>query len=143
MKISKSKLFIIALATTLSMSILNGYGSKSVAKAETRSKQEITYNLGGNPRTLDPGLCTDTTGFNILANSFVGLCELDENEKAIKGDAESWEISSDGLTYTFHLRKDLKWSNGDPLKASDYEYAWKRVLNPESGCEYSYRIIVY
>ena len=141
MKISKSKLFIIALATTISMSILNDYDSKSIAKAETGSKQEITYNLGGNPRTLDPGLCTDTTGFNILANSFVGLCELDQNQKAIKGDAESWEISSDGLTYTFHLRKDLKWSNGDPLKASDYEYAWKRVLNPENGCEYSYELL--
>ena len=47
----------------------------------------------------------------------------------------------DGLTYTFHLKKDLKWSNGDPVKASDFEYAWKRVLNPETASEYSYQLI--
>jgi len=141
MKKNIVKLCVMALVTVFSMSILNSYSFESVAKAETLSKQEITYNLEGDPRTLDPALCTDSTGFNVLANSFVGLCELDKNEKAIKGDAESWEMSSDGLTYIFHLRKNLKWSNGDALKASDYEYAWKRVLNPETASEYSFELL--
>jgi oligopeptide transport system substrate-binding protein len=141
MKTSKIKLCVITLATIFSMSILNVYCFKSVANAETISKQEITCNLEGDPRTLDPTLCADSTGFNVLANSFVGLCELDKSGKAIKGDAESWEISSDGLTYIFHLRKDLKWSNGDALKASDYEYAWKRVLNPEIDSVYSFELL--
>lgn len=142
MKTSKvKKLCAVALAATLGVSILTGCGSKSGDKAATASKQEITYNLGADPKTLDPALCTDTTGNGILANSFSGLCELDEKEKAIAGQAEKWEVSADGLTYTFHLRKDLKWSNGDPVKASDYEYEWKRVLNPETASEYSYQLL--
>lgn len=141
MKTSKAKkLCAVALAATLGMSILTGCGSSS-DKAGSASKQEITYNIGADPRTLDPGLSTDTTGATVLSNAFVGLCELDDKEKATKGDAESWEVSADGLTYTFHLRKDLKWSNGDPVKASDYEYAWKRILNPETASEYSYQLL--
>ena len=130
----------MALTTALSMSLLNCYGVLVTAKAEALEKQEITYSLCGKTKTLDPALCIDRIGFDVLANSFVGLCELDNNGKAVKGDAESWEISSDGLKYTFHLRKGLKWSNGDKLKASDYEYAWKRVLNPELACDYSFQL---
>lgn len=142
MKTSKvKKLCAVALAATLGMSILTGCGSKNNGEAGTASKQEVTYNIGADPRTLDPALCTDTTGSTVLSNAFVGLCELDENEKAIKGDAESWDISPDGLTYTFHLKKDLKWSNGDPLTAKDYEYEWKRLLNPETASEYSYQLL--
>ena len=66
-----------------------------------------------------------------------------KKNKAIPGHAEKWDVSDDGLTYTFHLKKDLKWSNGDPLKASDFEYAWKRVLNPETASEYAYQMILY
>jgi len=143
MKTSKAKkLCAIALAAALGMSILTGCGS-SADKAGTASKQEITYNLGGDPRTLDPGLATDTMGFQILQNAFVGLCELDDKEKATKGVADSWDLSADKLTYTFHLKKDLKWSNGDPIKASDFEYAWKRVLNPETASEYAYQLTSY
>ena len=142
MKTSKAKkICAMALAATLGMSILTGCGSKSTDKASTASKQEITYNIGADPKTLDPGLSTDTTGATVLSNAFVGLCELDDKEKAIPGEAEKWDVSSDGLTYTFHLKKDLKWSNGDPVKASDYEYEWKRVLNPEVASEYSYQLL--
>jgi oligopeptide transport system substrate-binding protein len=142
MKTSKAKkLCAVALAATLGFSVLTGCGSKSSDNGSTESKQEITYNLGADPRTLDPALCTDTTGMAILANVSVGLCELDDKEKAIPGQAEKWDISEDGLTYTFHLREGLKWSNGDPVKASDYEYEWKRLLNPETASEYSYQLL--
>lgn len=141
MKTNKVKqLCAVALAATLGMSVLAGCGSKSGDKGATASKQEITYNLGADPRTLDPALATDTTGMSILSNTSVGLVELDDKEKAVPGQAEKWDVSSDGLTYTFHLRKDLKWSNGDPVKASDYEYEWKRLLNPETGAEYAYAL---
>jgi oligopeptide transport system substrate-binding protein len=141
MKTSKVKqLCAVTLAAMLGMSVLTGCGSKSNDKAATASKQEITYNLGADPRTLDPALCTDTTGTTVLANAFVGLAELDENEKAVPGQAEKWDVSDDKLTYTFHLKKDLKWSNGDPVKASDYEYEWKRLLNPETASEYAYAL---
>ncbi|MCI1478648.1 MAG: peptide ABC transporter substrate-binding protein [Clostridium beijerinckii] len=140
MKTSKVKqLCAVALAATLGMSILVGCGSNKGGDKAAASKQEITYNLGADPRTLDPALCTDTTGTTVLANAFSGLAELDENEKAIPGQAE-WDVSNDKLTYTFHLKKDLKWSNGDPVKASDYEYEWKRLLNPETASEYAYAL---
>ncbi|OOM81882.1 oligopeptide-binding protein OppA precursor [Clostridium puniceum] len=139
--IKVKKLCAVALAATLGLSILTGCGSKTDDKAATTaSKQEITYNLGADPRTLDPALCTDTTGSSILSNSFAGLCELDDKEKAVPGEAEKWDVSDDKLTYTFHLKKDLKWSNGDPVKASDYEYEWKRLLNPETASEYAYQL---
>lgn len=141
MKTSKVKqLCAVALAATLGMSILVGCGSNKGGDKAAASKQEITYNLGADPRTLDPALCTDTTGTTVLANAFSGLAELDENEKAIPGQAEKWDVSDDKLTYTFHLKKDLKWSNGDPVKASDYEYEWKRLLNPETASEYAYAL---
>lgn len=140
MKTSKVKqLCAVALAATLGMSILVGCGSNKGGDKAAASKQEITYNLGADPRTLDPALCTDTTGTTVIANAFSGLAELDENEKAIPGQAE-WDVSDDKLTYTFHLKKDLKWSNGDPVKASDYEYEWKRLLNPETASEYAYAL---
>jgi oligopeptide transport system substrate-binding protein len=141
MKISKAKqLCAIALAATLGVTVLAGCGSKAPDKAATANKQEVTYNLGADPKTLDPGLATDTTGMSILSNAFTGLAELDEKEQAVPAQAEKWDVSDDKLTYTFHLRKDLKWSNGDPVKASDYEYEWKRILNPETGAEYSYAL---
>lgn len=141
MKTSKlKKICAIALVATLGLSVLAGCSSKKADKAATASKQEITYNLGADPRTLDPALSTDTTGNAILANAFAGLTELDDKEKAIPGEAEKWDISDDKLTYTFHLKKGLKWSNGDPVKASDYEYEWKRLLKPETASEYAYQL---
>jgi oligopeptide transport system substrate-binding protein len=144
MKTNKvKKLCAVALAATLGLSVLTGCGgSKSGDNkpAATASKQEVTYNLGADPRTLDPALCTDTTGHGILANAFAGLTELDDKEKAIAGEAEKWDVSADKLTYTFHLRKDIKWTNGDPVTAKDYEYEWKRLLNPETASEYAYQL---
>lgn len=142
MKISKvKKLCAVALTATVAMTVLAGCGgSTSGDKASTADKQEITYNLGADPRTLDPALATDTTGMSILSNAFVGLTELDDKEKAVPGEAEKWEISDDKLTYTFHLKKDLKWSNGDPVTAKDYEYEWKRLLNKDTAAEYAYAL---
>jgi len=141
MKTSKAKkICSIALAATLGMSILTGCGSKNSDKASTSSKQEVTFNLGADPKTLDPGLNQAVDGSIVLANAFEGLCKVDDKNKAIAGNAEKWEVSDDGTVYTFHLKKDLKWSNGDSIKASDFEYAWKRVMNPETASEYAFQM---
>jgi oligopeptide transport system substrate-binding protein len=142
MKTSKVKqLCAVALAATLGLSVLAGCGAKKEEKAATASKQELVYNLGSDPKTLDPGLNQSVDGSIIAANIFSGLCDLDDKDKAIPGQAEKWDISPDGLTYTFHLKKDLKWSNGDPLKASDFEYEWKRVLDPKTASIYSFQLL--
>ena len=142
MKTSKVKqLCAVALAATLGLSVLAGCGAKKEEKAATVAKQELVYNLGSDPKTLDPALNQAVDGSIIAANIFSGLCDLDDKDKAIPGQAEKWEVSPDGLVYTFHLKKDLKWSNGDPLKASDFEYAWKRVLDPATASVYSFQLV--
>ena len=123
------------LAMTLGFSVLTVCGSSS----GIGEPNAVTYNLNSDPKTLHPALNQAKDGSIVICNLFTSLCKLDENDKAIPGVAESWDISEDGLTYTFHLR-DSKWSNGDPVTAGDFEYAWKRVINPETGAEYAYQM---
>lgn len=98
------------------------------------SAQEKILNLSTNaePPTIDPGLSTDTTSGSIIDNVFENLTEMDANKEIGPGAAESWEVSEDGLVYTFYLRQDATWTNGDPVTAHDFEFSWKRMLNPET-----------
>ena len=145
MKKSRVKqLCAVALAATLGLSVLAGCGSKTSdnkSAAKGTDKQEIMFNLGSDPKTLDPGLNQSVDGSIVIVNAFEGLYKLDDKNKPVPGQAEKCDVSADGLTYTFHLKKDLKWSNGDPLKASDFEYAWKRVINPETASQYSFQML--
>ncbi|GAA0075786.1 peptide ABC transporter substrate-binding protein [Clostridium sp. CTA-5] len=139
MKKSKiKKLCAITLALTLGSSVLAGCGG-TAKKAAEKGGQVLTYNLNADPKTLDPALNNAVDGAIVLVNTFEGLCKLDENDKAIPGVAEKWDISKDGTVYTFHLR-DNKWSNGEPVTAADFEYAWKRVINPKTAAEYAYQM---
>lgn len=98
--------------------------------------QEMVWNLGSNPKHLDPGLNSAADGGDVINNLFEGLVrEVDGEYKP--GIAKTWEISEDGLVYTFHLR-DSKWSDGTPLTANDFEYAWKRAINPDTKSEYAF-----
>lgn len=90
--------------------------------------QVFRMNLASEPPTLDPGLSQDNTSNTIINAVFEGLVRKGEDGTELPGVAESWDISEDGLKYVFHLRQDAKWSNGDPVTANDFEYAWKRVL---------------
>ncbi|MGX7350218.1 peptide ABC transporter substrate-binding protein [Dolosicoccus paucivorans] len=92
--------------------------------------QELNISIGTEPPTISPTLGTDTTSGAILSNVFEGLTEVGTEEPA---GAESWEVSEDGRVYTFKLRQDAKWSNGEPVTAHDYEYAWKAMVNPDSA----------
>ena len=92
----------------------------------------ITLSTNSEPPTIDPSLSTDTTSGSIIDNVFENLTEITPEQEIVPGAAESWEVSEDGLVYTFKIQKDAKWSNGDPVTAKDFEYAWKRMLNPET-----------
>jgi oligopeptide transport system substrate-binding protein len=109
------------------------------ASGDKAAKQEITINWGTEPPSLDPGLATDTTSANILLNIMDPLVKLDENLAPAPSLAQSWDVSADGKTITFHLRPDGRWSNGDPVTAQDFEYSWKRTLSPELGADYAYQ----
>ncbi|MGB8955161.1 MAG: peptide ABC transporter substrate-binding protein [Tumebacillaceae bacterium] len=88
--------------------------------------------------TMDASLASDTISLNVLGQTMEGLIHLDKDGKASPGVATSWDISPDGLTYTFHLRDDAFWSNGDKVTAKDFEYSFKRTLDPKTKSEYAF-----
>jgi oligopeptide transport system substrate-binding protein len=103
------------------------------------AEQVITVNWGTEPPSLDPGLATDTTSSNILLNIMDPLITLDDDLNPVDHAAESHSESEDGKTVTFTLRDDLKWTNGDPVTAEDFEWSWKRTISPELGADYAYQ----
>ncbi|WP_294376083.1 peptide ABC transporter substrate-binding protein [uncultured Clostridium sp.] len=138
------KICSVILAAALGISVLTGCGSSNnsgtTGTSSSAGAQEITFNLGTDIKTLDPALNQAVDSGILIANLFEGLYKLDENQKAIPGIAESCDVSDDGIVYTFHLRKDAKWTNGNPVTAGDFEYAWKRVMNPDTAAEYAYQM---
>ncbi|HUP32880.1 MAG TPA: ABC transporter substrate-binding protein, partial [Gaiellaceae bacterium] len=102
------------------------------------AEQVITVNWGTEPPSLDPGLATDTTSSNILTNIMDPLIKLDADLNPVPYLAESIEASEDGLVYTITL-KEGTWTNGDPVTAGDFEYAWKRTISPELAADYAYQ----
>ena len=119
-----------------------GSGDGATTEAEggaEAAEQVITVNWGTEPPSLDPGLASDVTSANILLNIMDPLVKLDEDLKPVPNAAESFETSEDGKTVTFVLRDDLKWTNGDPVTAEDFEYSWKRTVSPELAADYAYQ----
>ena len=99
--------------------------------------QTLKWGLGSE-FLLDPGLATDTTSSKILSNILDGLVKLNDDLEAEAAAAESWE--ENGKVITFTLREGMTWTNGDPVTAADYEFAWKRALSPELGSDYAYQL---
>ena len=105
--------------------------------AENTDVEQVLNLINGDAiPSMDPSMATDEYGFQFLGATMEGLYRLGEDAKVEKGIAESHEVSTDGLTWTFKLREDAKWSNGDPVTANDFVYAWQRAVNPDTGSEY-------
>jgi oligopeptide transport system substrate-binding protein len=99
--------------------------------------QVIRYNIAAEPETLDPTLSTGIPEATVILNCFEGLTRVARDGKTIEPRAaERWEISPDGKTYTFHLRP-TRWSDGTPVTAHDFVYAYRRILDPAVGAEYA------
>ncbi len=105
-------------------------------------RADLVFINGAEPQSIDPAIVTDQVGMRISSALFEGLCRIREDGKPEPGVAERWEISPDRLTYTFHLRANAKWSNGDPFTASDFVHSWKRVLDPAFGADYASQLYV-
>lgn len=102
----------------------------------------LVWNIAVDPQTWDPTLNSAADGGHIIQNLFEGLTR--ETKEGIEAAAaESWEITNDGKTYTFKLREGMKWSDGQPLTAKDFEYAWKRACDPATASEYSFLVTSY
>jgi oligopeptide transport system substrate-binding protein len=100
--------------------------------------QTLLYGNLGEPNDLDPALVADNNTFNIVLALMEGLTQYDPQTcQPIPAVAETWEVSADNLTWTFHLRPDARWSNGDPVTAHDFVYAERRMLSPGLAAEYA------
>jgi oligopeptide transport system substrate-binding protein len=105
--------------------------------------KSIAINLGDTIRDLDSTTTTDSVSSDVLLNVMEGLYRLDANTQPQPAQAESVDISDDQLTYTFKLRDGIKWSNGDPVTADDFKYAWLKAINPDTGSQYAYIITTF
>lgn len=112
--------------------------STSSSKGAEKVEQAIAISLPAELVTLDTTQTIDKNTFTIAQHLFEGLYRLDDKSVPVPGLAEDVEISEDGLTYSFKLRENAKWSNGDPITADDFVFAWKRLVDPASGAPNAY-----
>lgn len=129
----KKQPFIVAILTLVALLLTACGEEKENVSADEGVTQEITANLAGEPYTVDPAFASDTTSYWVIDHLYEGLYRYDENGEVVLGAASDVDVSEDGITYTFTIRDDAKWSNGDPLTAGDFEYSWKRILTPETA----------
>ena len=112
-------------------------GSAAGSTAGGTNTAGFTVQYGSNPETLDPALNSAIDGANTIITIFEPLLLINENNEVIGGQAESWETSEDGLTWTFTMRDGLKWSDGTDLNAKDFEYSFKRMVDPNTAAPYA------
>ncbi|MCG8453012.1 MAG: peptide ABC transporter substrate-binding protein [Spirochaetales bacterium] len=118
-------------------------GASSTSQVSAPAEQKLTFALQNEPDGLDPGITSNSFASPVLMNVFEGLVKYDADNNLVSGCAKDWSISDDGLTYTFTLQDDLKWSDGSPLKAQDFVYSYLRVLDPALGAQYTAMITDY
>lgn len=124
------------LAILLSLLLLCGLIPVSMAEEENR----IVFQMSGEPDRMDPTMNDYSSGSYALQSLFRGLYKFAEDGQIVPALAESYDLSEDGTVYTFTLKKDLKWSDGSPLTAHDFEYSWKRVLDPQFDSQTAYSL---
>ena len=155
MNVKKIVALLLALVMVLGLAACGtDSGSAATSAATVGSDDETTAGSSasdGGPKilnimveieveSLDPQEATDGTSFEVMANYTDGLTQMDADGAAVPAIAEKWDISDDGTVYTFHLREDAKWSNGTPVTANDFVFAWQRAVDPAMASEYSYML---
>ncbi|MCB0189455.1 MAG: hypothetical protein KDE31_34525, partial [Caldilineaceae bacterium] len=141
------------LSTTLALLLLVGCATPGPAAApadDTGAAASITgegitlrLSTTSEPTTLDPNLAEDYYSITPIEQMFLGLTNINNETEEVEPElAESWEISEDGLTWTFNLRDDAVWSDGKPVTAQDVEYSVKRAIKPETASPYAYVLYI-
>ncbi|MBO4933671.1 MAG: peptide ABC transporter substrate-binding protein [Clostridia bacterium] len=139
MKVKKILALLLALCMTLALVACGGENGGSEANDDEPTA--ITVQIGPNPETLDPALNSAVDGGNMLITLFETLLIIDENNAVQPGQAEKYDVSPDGLTWTFTMRDGLKWSDGTDLTAKDFEYTMKRICDPETAAPYGETVV--
>ncbi|PFB31370.1 peptide ABC transporter substrate-binding protein [Bacillus cereus] len=137
MKRKKSHLMVMALVTSLLLTACNNKANKSDTEAK---EQVLNVTVSEEIPSLDTAKTMDGTSAHVMQNIFEGLYVLDDQDQPIPAVAKSFKRSEDGKKYTFDLRKDAKWSNGDSVTANDFMFAWKRAINRETASQYAYML---
>jgi oligopeptide transport system substrate-binding protein len=122
------RLFLAALATL---------GLTLAGAPAALAQSTLNRAIDSDPETLDPHKTSTVTEAHVLRDMFEGLTMHDMQGRVIPGVAERWTISPDGTTYTFHLRANARWSNGEPVRAGDFVFSIRRMGNPETGAKYA------
>ena len=107
--------------------------TKSASSVVAVNNNTLRVDIGSEIPTFDPALAEDGYTYRVINDLFAGLLDFDQANRPIPGMASSWEISPDGLNYTFHLRPNLKFSDGSPITANDFVFSWQRLVNPKTG----------
>jgi oligopeptide transport system substrate-binding protein len=136
-RLSMKSLLQVLLALAMIMGL--NVGEVSTASA-VPAKQVLRIGYEQLPEVLDPAIFGGAGSSTVLKGLFEGLVRLNKEGQAVPGIAKWWKVSNDGKTYTFTLRSNAKWSNQQPVKASDFEYAWKRALAPETESTYAFNM---
>lgn len=140
------KLVVASMAMAMTFSLLTGCNTtkptsgteKASIYPGTPTANEMTLNLASEPANLFSTTSTDVASGSVLIHIIEPLVTLDAQDKVIPGVATDWTVSEDGLVYTFNLREGMKWSNGEPVTAHDFVFAWTKLLDAETASEYAY-----
>jgi oligopeptide transport system substrate-binding protein len=116
----------------------NGFNKSEKASHPSSTKQVFRMAISSEPPTLDWSLATDNVSIRIIENLMDGLTSYDADLNPIPAVAEGWMVSEDGRRYTFSIRENVFWSDWKPVTAYDFEYSWKRLLDPKTAAEYAY-----
>ncbi len=144
----KKTIAMLLTMVMISSVLLSGCGKKDKAAGGEAAAPEgggsvVSVQVGPSPETIDPALNSAVDGANMIIHAFEGLLKFDKDNNIVPGMAESYDVSADGLTWTFHLRDGLKWSDGSDFTAEDFVYSWKRVADPATAAPYGYDLLNY
>ncbi|UCC16173.1 MAG: peptide ABC transporter substrate-binding protein, partial [Dehalococcoidales bacterium] len=128
---TRISLLILVVICILSIAPLACTNSKSTI--ESPGEHDVLNLYGIDPHTLDPAISGDSTSHQYVTQIFSGLVRLDNNLEPVPDIAKKWDVSDDGMTYTFYLRNDVKFHDGEQVTASDFKYSWERACSPATG----------
>ena len=143
----KKRIIVAALAIAGAMALSGCGGSKSGSAKSSDTTQAaagkkiLTIQLGPDVESIDPALNSAVDGANYILFAFDNLLKMDKDGKVVPGLAEKYEVSDDQLTWTFHLRDGLKWSDGSALTADDFVYSWQRLVDPSVAAPYAQTVL--
>ena len=137
--VSAAALALTACGGSSSTAASTAASTGASSAAGTAAGGTLNIMLETEVQSLDPQIATDGTSFEVIADYTDGLMQMDADGAAVPALAETYDISEDGKTYTFHLR-DAKWSNGDAVTAADFVFGWQRAVDPANASEYSYML---